>query len=173
MASRSAIIFPTGVSACKNPKYFQSFKDYCGDRNVVSSIILYPHRMLEILSHAQESLNDRASMMPVPVIGCSFTGSEGFKPALKMIFSFLVFTAQVKDLTIVTSGGSSKLVDLANTAGVLAGKIGIRTEYIWAAKGRGDKYEISIRPKLAIKTSTKFDIKINQGGTLDILLPTQ
>ena len=177
--SRSVVILPTGLSACKNVGYFDCFKDYCEDNNVITAIVLYPHRMVGTLYNAQNCLPDKATMMPVPIDGCPFSGGEGYIPSLRIILPFLLFTAQVKYLTVVTSGGTSKVVDIANTAGVLAERLGLRVRYIWASKDSRNVYSLNRRPKIIFtetviihdndpQHSEGLDLELNPDGALHL-----
>lgn len=160
---RAMIVFPTGQTASKNDKYFDVFSQYIATENIKSSLVVYPKDMTEILSNAA-SLTKRTSLVPVPMTD-AFSGTRDFPYALKIMFSTITRSATEK-LHIVTSGGTTKIGNLAVLAGNLAERFGLEVKYLWAARDKHGIYQINPMPRIIRKEAAEFDIKTAPNGDI-------
>ena len=164
---RSMIVFPTGQSASQREDYFDIFDDYIRLNSIKSSIVIYPKSLIKIVGHAG-NLTKRTSLVPVPMHN-PFIGTEDYQPALKIMFSSITRNSP-DTLHIVTSGGTTKIGNLATLTGNIAEKFGIEVRYIWAAKDSHGNYRIEAMPKVTNKQSSEFDVVVDE-GEITILHP--
>ncbi len=160
---RAMIVFPTGQTASQNDKYFDVFSTYILNENIKASLVVYPKDLTKVLSNAA-SLTKRTSLVPVPITD-AFSGTADFPYALKIMFSTIIRSATEK-LHIVTSGGTTKIGNLAVLAGNLAEKFGLEVKYLWAARDKHGIYQINPMPKIHLKEAAEFDIKTDTDGSV-------
>ncbi len=167
-SNKSTIVFPTGQTASQNDKYFEAFEPYIASVNAGSSIVIYPKTLIKIIDNAM-CLTKKTSLVPVPIQD-PYSGIDDFPYAIKLMFSSILRNAP-DTMHIVTSGGTTKIGNLAVLVGNLAEKFGIDVHYIWAAKDKHGVYCINKMPKLISAEASEFDVIADANGNISILYP--
>ncbi len=166
--NKSTIVFPTGQTASQNDKYFEAFEPYMADENVGSSIVIYPKTLMKVIDNAI-CLTKKTSLVPVPIQD-PYSGVDDFPYAIKLMFSSILRNSP-DVLHVVTSGGTTKIGNLAVLTGNLAEKFGIDVHYIWAAKDKHGVYCINRMPKIVSEKASDFDVIADAQGNIRVLYP--
>lgn len=170
MKQKSMIIFPTGQSASQDCDYFEVFTAYMREHDICSSIVLYPKASHKIIEHAV-TLTKCASLVPVPIAN-PYSGTADYPNAIKLAFSSILRNVP-EELHVVTSGGTSKIGNLAVLIGNLAEKFGIDADYIWAAKDNKGVYQINKVPKIISEAAEEFDVLTCENGDIKVIYPAK
>jgi len=131
----------------------------------MTSIVIFPCRYPKIFCHAYE-LSGLGSISPVPIKE-AYTGLEDIVPALRCSLNKIIDVCP-DEVHIITSGGTTKIGNIAILIGNLSEKFGLNVKYLWAARPETSKeYKITYLPPIKSEFSDELLIAM-EGGTLTV-----